>query len=458
MKFGGTSVKDAKSIRNVQSIIKRNLDKKPIIVLSAMAGITDLLEKALQAAINQDPKRLKQYIDQIQVKHADTIHALFENPEISVKILHSINSEIEKLQILLSALETIRTENDNLTHAILSTGEILSSQILNEFLKESGIIAKYVDARKIMITTEPKKGIKPLPGDIKIAAKKHLIPLLKNNQVITTQGYIAATLDGIPTTLGRNGSDYSASLLGAALRVTEIQIWTDVDGILTADPTIVPYAKPLQVMTFEEACELAYFGARVLHPASIQPALEKGIPVRVLNSHFPDEKGTVILTHASGDEEENVRSIAYKEHITLITIESSDLLFSPGILGEFFQRMTKYGKHVYAVNKSATKLSLTLEKQDNLDEILTELNFSGDVKIESQKVIVSVVGKNLKNNPLIVWQIIKLLHEAGVHLDIISQMSSQISFMFIIDEKDIEKTVTLLHKEFIEPYWLAKTA
>jgi aspartate kinase len=450
MKFGGTSVKNSQAILNVVSIIKKYQRRKPIIVLSAIAGVTNTLVAALQAAVKQQKQKVRKCIDQINSLHLHTVAELITDAKLKENLTKFITAETEKLKVLLSAVETIRFESENLMPAILSVGEILSSQILNATLNQQGIATQFLDARKFIITTDPQNGSKPIPRAIRRAAAKHIAPLLKKDPLIITQGFIAATAEGVPTTLGRNGSDYSASLLGAALDVDEIQIWTDVNGILTADPTIIPSAKPLEMMTFDEASELAYFGARVLHPASIQPAMEQSIPVRVLNSHFPEEKGTIIVPNITVREKPHIKSIAYKENITLVTLQSSSLLFSPEILGEFFQRMSKYGKHVYAVNKSATTLSLTIEKQEDIARIVKELNFTGDVHIESGKAIVSIVGQNLKHNPVIVWQIIKMLGEAKIKLDLISQMSSQISFMFIVDEKKIEKTVKLLHREFIE--------
>jgi aspartate kinase len=450
MKFGGTSVKNAQAILNVVSIIKKYQDRKPVIVLSAMAGVTNSLVESLQAAARQQKTKVRKCVERIGSLHLKTVQALFPASGIRDLLVHQVTAEIEKLKILLSAVETIKFESENLMPAILSVGEILSSQILNAALNHEGISTRYLDARKFIITTDPQNGSKPIPKAIRKATLKHIVPFLKKDQILITQGFIAATPDGVPTTLGRNGSDYSASLLGAALDAEEIQIWTDVNGILSADPTIIPYARPLDMMTFDEASELAYFGARVLHPASIQPAMEQGIPVRVLNSNFPGEKGTIIVSDITIAEKPRVKSIAYKENITLVTLQSSSLLFSPEILGEFFQRMGHYGKHVYAVNKSATKLSLTIEKQEDIDKIIKELSFAGQVQVEAAKAVVSIVGQNLKNNPVIIWQIIKMLGEAGIKLDLISQMSSQISFMFIVDEKEIEKTVKLLHKEFIE--------
>jgi len=271
--------------------------------------------------------------------------------------------------------------------------------------------------------------------------------------VTVTQGFIAVTEQGAPATLGRDGSDYTASLLGAALASEEIQIWSDVDGILTADPSIVPGARPLKNMSFEEACELAYFGARVLHPAAIQPALENGIPVRVLNSTRPLEEGTLILAknvQPDGGNGSLIKSIAYKENITLLTIESSRLLLSPRAMEQIFMSLYRLGKKVYAVSKSATKVSITIENGNDQQELVEELSKQGRVHIEANKVIVTVVGEELQPSHELSWRIIRMLSEAGIRLELISQFADQISLTFIINEADIEKTVRLLHERLIK--------
>jgi aspartate kinase len=341
-------------------------------------------------------------------------------------------------------------ESSDLNHAVLSIGEILSSLILTSLLQRNNVDAVYVDAREIMITTNRQNQIVPVADKIKQEALKRLLPLIEKNKTVVSQGFIAATSEGIPTTLGRNGSDFSASLLGAAIESAEIQIWTDVDGILTADPTIIPSAKLLDFMTFDEASELAYFGARVLYPAAIQPAVEKGIPVRVLNSNDATSPGTLIIKQAADGQKRIVKSIAYKENITLLTIKSSQLLISTKMLGEFLQHLDEHNMRVYALSKSAIKLSLTLEHTAQLDHILEKFKQIGQVKVDRHRAIVSIVGEKMKHNPAITIYIQEILRQAHIHIDLISQFASQISFMFIIAEKDIEKTIKLLHYELIE--------
>ena len=450
MKFGGTSVRDAAAMQNVQQIILGRLAEKPVVVVSAMAGVTDLLEDALNSAIDQNTDQVNQIFTKIEQLHIRTAKQLFSDPVLFQKIQAEIHTELKKLRTLLNATQAIKVHSEDLVHAILSAGELLSSLLLYHSMQNSGIKTGLFDARQIMIT---KKELGEVLPDLQMIEKKTaqiLQPLLEKNDIIITQGFIAESDEGAPSTLGRNGSDHSASLIGAALHASEIQIWTDVDGILTADPTIIPHARLLKSMTFEEACELAYFGARVLHPASIQPALEKGIPVRVLNSHTPDEPGTLVLTGKQGQEDKEIKSIVYKEGITLLTIESSHLLLSPKIMGIFFRHLADHGKRVYLVSKSATKLTLTVESRKDLSHLLNKIDHIGHVHIETNKAIVSIVGEGIKKNRQVSWKIIKMLDEAGIELELISQVASQISFMFIIDEKNITKTVKLLHANFIE--------
>ncbi len=440
-------------MRNVADIIKANLSKMPVIVVSALAGVTDLLEKSLDEALQQHDRAMKATVNKIRIMHTTMIDALFQDTASHDSLKYFIDSEIDKLRVLLGALETVRVDIPNLKHAALSIGEILSSRILNALLKENGIDSYFIDARKFMFTTDSPDGPVPLPEAITKAAGAIFPPLLRKYETVVTQGFVSATVEGIPTTLGRNGSDHSASLLGAALGVEEIQIWTDVNGILTADPTIIPFARPLELMTFEEACELSYFGARVLHPAAIQPALEKDIPVRVLNAHYPKENGTLIVNKSADTGRSFIKSVAYKENITLITVQSSSIFIAPNLLGRFFQEMARYGKHVYAVNKSATRLSLTIENTSNIDRILEKFPLGGEARIESEKAIVSVVGNDVQKNPQVIWQILRLLQESDIYPELISQNTSQISFMFIIDQKEINRTVRLLHKTYIESHW-----
>lgn len=451
-KFGGTSVKDAPAMKNVAEIIRQHLDMQPIVVVSALAGITDLLIQALEAAVFHEKEKAESICKLIHDRHSKMIDDLITDPEILQSCTLIVEEETTKLLTLLKTAGTLKSRSGAIAHAVMSIGEILSSNLLAGFLNCLGIASIQVDSRDLIILEQRKGDYFPNFKLIQQKSKAIIPSLLKKFQCVICPGFIGSTIDGEPITLGRDGSDYTASLLGSALAVKQIQIWSDIDGILTADPTIIPYAEPLKNMTFDEACELAYFGARVLHPATIQPALEKGIPVWVLNSRKPDKKGTLILTNRAAEPVARpVKSIAYKEGITLITLESSRLLLSPKIIEEIFMILTHFGKKVYAVSKSATKLSITIENHDSdLKHILNEIEEYGKVFAEHRKVIVSIVGEQMKGHPSISWQVLQLLDQNNIKFDLVSQFANQISLMFIIDEKDIEQTVKILHRNFIE--------
>ena len=451
IKFGGTSVKDAKAIDNVAGIIKSRLDRHPIVVSSALAGITDILLESLDAASAHNEEKVRTTCEIIVQRHTAIIDTLIENQNILLSLKQIVEEEVAKLVVLLKAAKTIRLKSGVLAHAVMSIGEILSTRIIAGYLNQEGISTYWQDARDIIILEEKKGDYIPDFETIRQKCTHLFEPIFKEYQCVIFPGFIGATKDGEPATLGRNGSDYTASILGSAIHAEEIQIWSDVDGILSADPTIIPYARPLLSMTFDEACELAYFGARVLHPASIQPALEEGIRVRVLNSNRPAEPGTLIVGTKEQDTSDRiVKSIAYKEGITLLTVESSHLLLSPKIIEEIFLVLSHHGKRVYAISKTATKLSITIENLNDPQILLNEIGELGEVTAEGGKVIVSVVGEKMKGHPSLPWQILKLLDEQSVKFDLVTQFASQISLVFIIDESEIERTVTLLHKSFIE--------
>lgn len=450
MKFGGSSIKNATAIRNVCQIIKKEVNRKPLIVFSAFGGVTDRLIGAVQQAIHQHESKADEMLQSLHTHHLEIVNDLFPEPVTREKVTRMVEEETERLKILLKAAITIRVRNGALSHAVMSVGELLSSKIITAYLDTLTITTRFIDSRDIIIVEQKKDEFLPIVDLIQKKVESFIVPHSEVNDCLVCPGFIASTSDGEPATLGRDGSDYTASLLGAALNAGEIQIWSDVDGILSADPSIIPYARPLKNMTFDEACELAYFGARVLHPSTIQPALEKGILVRVLNSNLPEEPGTRILAESVHSDTALVKSIAYKESITLLTVESTMLLLSPKIIEAIFLVLTRHGKKVFAVSKSATKLSITIENIDDLDEIVREIEDFGTVQVERSKVIVSVVGERMKGHPSMPWQILQLLDRENVRIELVSQFASQISLTFIIDETDIERTVTLLHKTFIE--------
>lgn len=449
LKFGGTSIKDAAAIERVLEIVSARQGKKTLVVFSALAGVTDMLIEMVEKSIAEGRGQYELLLDKLEARHLELAGQLLANSKWYPDFSAYLHQEMANLRILLSATETIRVESRRISNALLSIGELLSTKLIWAFFQHRGLDCLRCDARQVIIMKYDRDEVVPLKKEIVRNGKRLIEKSFQNQDLIITQGFIASTLDGAPATLGRDGSDLTAALLGAALKAEEIQIWSDVDGILSADPSIEEQARPIPSLTFSEASELAYFGARVLHPATIQPAIEGGIAVRVLNSSRINHPGTLIVAQSENGNGALVKSIAYKEAITLLTIESSHLLLSPGRMEEIFRILNRHGKKVYAVSKSATKISFTIQNYNPQDGLEKDFATFGKVEIQRSKAVVSVVGEQMQNSGDLPWRIIRRLEEHKIHLDLISLFANHISFMFIVDEKDIGRTVNLLHQMLI---------
>jgi len=301
-----------------------------------------------------------------------------------------------------------------------------------------------------MITNDEFTQAVPLTSIVAERAATTWLPFLNNGEMIVTQGFVGSTAEGLTTTIGRGGSDYSAAIFGSVLNAEEIQIWTDVDGILTADPTLLAEARRIKEMSFQEASELAYFGAQVLHPSTILPAMEKGIPVRVLNSLRPDGAGTLIRNAASDPDDCIMKSIAYKEGITVITVQSTRMLMNYGFLARVFEVFANHKKSIDVVTTSEVGVSITIDTASGIERIVKDLSEFSDVSFESGKVVVCVVGEKMKHTKGIAARVFSALDEAGVNAEMISHGGSDINLTFVIDEKKISDTVRAIHSRFFD--------
>ena len=438
-KFGGSSVGDAKRIRTVFDIVKGYLSKKPIVVVSAHKGVTDELIKVAESALDG-----KSGLDGIRHRHATILSELGLPTNL-------IDDRFAELDTLLRGITMVKELTPRTLDYVLSFGERLSSRIIAAYFNKAGIPAEQYDAFDIgMLTDDNFGGATPLPeADALI---KQSIEKIKKLPIVT--GYIGKTRSGDVTTLGRNGSDYTASIIGAAINADEIQIWTDVDGVMTADPSIIPDAKPLDTMTFEEASELAYYGAEVLHPATIVPAIKKGIPVRVLNTFRPDAKGTIITDgkriSPSAKRNGTVKSIVYKEDQYIVNITTSRMLMGYGFLAKIFNIFAIHKIVVNMVATSEVSVSVTVEKLDGLDIASKELSTFSDVSVEKEKAIICVVGEGLRDTSGVAGDIFSALKAANVNILMISQGASKINCAFVIENRDIKKCVEALHNKFFK--------
>ncbi len=448
MKFGGTSVEDAAALQNVAEIIRSQIDRQPVVVVSAIAKATNQLLKCAGLAAEGKIHDVTGLIRDLQSRHHTIINILVGTHPETIELRSTIDATFEELVTLAKGLAILGELSPRSLDAFGAAGEQMSSAILTGYLNTIGIPAELIDARSYMITDDGFTKAFPRFEEIQRLAPAAIKPSLARGKVVVTQGFIGSTADGVTTTLGRGGSDYSAAIIGAVLGAGEIQIWTDVDGIMTADPSVVPAAKQIPEMTFDEAAELAYFGARVLHPATVQPAYEKNIPVSVLNSKRPGGGGTIIRKTLSKNSNGLIKSIAYKEGISVVTVRSTRMLMQSGFLARLFDVFSRHGKSVDVVATSEVTVSLTVDNSSGLEGIERELSEIATVHIQSAKAIVCVVGERMKYTPGIAARIFASLDQAGINVEIISQGGSDISLTFVINESEITQAVQALHTTF----------
>jgi aspartate kinase len=449
MKFGGTSVEDSTAMKRVAGIVLAERCPERVVVLSAAAGVTNQLLRAGELAAQGQETAATALLSTLRTRHKGIAEELL--PQAScLSVCASIDSWFDELDEIAHGIAILGEATPRSYDLVASFGERLSTLLFHAYLTTQSHSAELVDARSFMITD---CGYTHAIPDIAVVAQQlqqHLVPALHRGSIAITQGFIGSTSKGITTTIGRGGSDHSAALIGSLLDAEEIQIWTDVDGILTADPSIVPDAHRIKVMSFMEASELAYFGARVLHPETILPAIRKNIPVRVLNSRRPSSHGTAIIAQADASGQCIVKSIAYKEDITLISIVSTRMFLAYGFLENVFDVFHKYRTVVHTVATSDISVSATINDTGRLDEIIAELQQFATVTAAKAKAIVCVVGDNLRNSQGIAARVLHAIKT--VNINMISQGASEINISFVVDEGHLDSVVRLLHEEFFNSH------
>jgi len=394
VKFGGTSVGDAEAISRVADIVRGRLDRRPIVVVSAMAGTTnELLSLAEQASRGHLIGALRA-VEGLRERHLAAAEALLGDGN-DTDVAGELSATFDELASLGEALSTLGHITPRSLDTIGAMGEQLSSPLVAAALAQRGLPVDLVDARQVVITDDTFTRAEPLPDVIAERARTTLLPLVRAQRIPVLGGFIGATIQGVTTTLGRGGSDYSASLIGAALRADAIEIWTDVDGMLTADPRVVTGARLIQRIRFDEASELASFGAKVLHPSTIAPAVQLGIPVYVFNSRNPAGTGTEITFDAPRCA---VRAIAGKTGIAVVKVRSPRMLMAHGFLRTVFEIFAKHRASIDVVATSEVSVSVTVDEATALDNILSELSALGDVSIERNRGIVALVGAGLSDD------------------------------------------------------------
>ncbi len=446
MKFGGTSVEDAAAIRRTAAIVRGRRERglQPIVVVSAMAKVTDQLIAAAKAAGVGDKAGALALSARLRSRHLETAGDLVHGVDLTT-LLGAIQHDFDALDDLLRGISAVGELTPRTTDLVVSFGERLSSQIVAAAFVINGLDGAHLDAR-LCIATDDQYG-KAIPQEQLTEERltQHALPLIERALTPVMGGFIASTASGITTTLGRGGSDFSAALVGGALHAGAIEIWTDVNGIMTTDPRICPDALRVKTVSFEEAAELAYFGAKVLHPATILPAVQKNIPVFVLNSRNAANEGTRI-TAVAPPCRSPFKCIAVKKRLTIVDIVASRMLMSHGYLKAVFDVFDRHRVAIDMVSTSEVSISVTVDTSERLPAIAEDLSKIADVKYESNKALICLVGEDIRGHSGIAGKVFTAIEHINVRM--ISQGASEINMSFMIEEDDAAEAIRSLHSTF----------
>jgi len=443
MKFGGTSVEDEAAIRRLIAIVQSRGDVQPVVVVSALAGVTDQLLEAGRAASSGRLGAALASVRDIYVRHERLADSLVGDSAYGT-LDRELRADFRALESLLLQLEAAGKVDLKCQDLLLGFGEVFSSKLVKEALCEAGMKAAHVDARSCIVTDAKHGQASPVWDLTNERVQAALDPLLQSGCVPVLGGFIASTETGLATTLGRGGSDFSAAIIGAALQAWRVEIWTDVDGVMTTDPKLCSDARVIRKMSFDEAAELAHFGAKVLHPATLAPAMREDIPVYVLNSRNPEGSGTEILAHS--DSAPRVRAITAKRNVAAVEVEL------PRGMDSVFAAFDQHSCPVDVMATSQHRVSLLVASPAALPNIAAELKEIAEVKWENHKALVCLVGENIRRQPEVASRVFGAVSDMEVR--VMCQGASDRTISFLVEESKVEESVQRLHRLFfpkVEP-------
>ncbi len=444
IKFGGTSVQDSKAIERAAGIVKGRLKDNPVVVVSAMAKVTDQLLTMARAAGNGDRETALDLSRKLRERHYTTAGELL-GTGLFTQFHSELEISFEALDELLRGIAAVGELTPRTSDHVAAYGELLSSKICAAAFSAASLDAALVDSRECIVTDNAYTKAAPLFEETNDRLKSKILPIVKAGTVPVMGGFIGATKAGVTTTIGRGGSDYSAAIVGAGLNAERIEIWTDVDGMMTTDPGICPEARRIKVISFDEAAELAYFGAKVLHPATVLPAIQKNIPVYVLNSRNASCEGTRIAARVPHCRN-FFKAIAAKKRITIIDVAAPRMLLAHGFLRAIFEAFDRHRIAVDVVSTSEVSVSLTVDSNESIPALAADLAKLADVKYEGRKAIVCLVGENLRETPGVAARVFGELSDIKIRM--ISQGASEINLTFVIEEDEVPQVIQRLHKVF----------
>ena len=446
VKFGGTSVGDAAAIDRSAQIVKSKLERSPIVVVSALGGATNALLAVGEQSAKGHLIGALRGIETLRDRHLRECETLLGGSDEALEIAGELSAMFDELAHLAEALSTLGHITPRSFDTIAAQGEQLSANLVAAYFRKVGIDAEYVDPRTVMITDDRFMEAEPQTEAIAERAREILQPMVQEKRVPVMGGFVGSTANGITTTLGRGGSDYSASLVGAALGAEAIEIWTDVDGMLTADPRVVDGSLLIEQIRFDEASELASFGAKVLHPNTIAPAVRLGIPVFVYNSRKPEGMGTRITFDAP---HRPVSAIAGKTDVTIIKVTAARMLLAHGFLRRVFEIFERHKTSVDVVATSEVSVSVTIDDAARLDSLLVDLRDLGDVAIERNRGIIAIVGAGICDAGGAMGRALMALGDTQIHM--MSLSATGINLTVIVDADAVNPAMQRLHTEFFGP-------
>ena len=458
MKFGGTSVGDVPQLQKITEIVRDNAARRPVVVASAMSGVTDLLLSTAQAALWNETAKVKEAIKTLSIKHSQIAEALVTKPENRDKLLVWYAHLLEELNTIYQGVGLLKELTARSLDAIASFGERLSCAQIAAIFKDVGISAEYVDARELIRTDA---GFGQATVDFAVTRaniRNALIPLIEKEIIPVVTGFIAATKDGITTTLGRNGSDYTGAIVGAALESEEIWIWTDVDGIMTADPRYVAGAKYLPEISYREAAEMSYFGAKVIHSKTMLPAIGNNIPIRIKNTFNPSHQGTLISDKTSGAAA--VKNVTSIDDLSLVAVEGHGMMGVPGIAARIFTALARVSVNIMMISQASSEHNICLiipQKDMRRAADALQNEFASDItaklidgiRLREGVAIIAVVGEGMSGVPGIAGKAFTAVANENISIIAVAQGSSELNISLVVEQGDVRRAVHAIHDAFI---------
>ena len=459
MKFGGTAVDSGKKIVHIANLIKSYHDKgnEIIGVFSAVTGMTDEILNVSGYVLKRDKKKIKDFINKTRAIHVGIIQNCIRNKNYKAKALQVVEVLLEEMENILNGVVLLTEVTEKAMDYLLSFGERLLTPIVSYSLLDKGLDSVYLTGKEAGILTDSKFGqARPLIDTTKIRVKYHIDPLLKENKIPVITGFIGADQNGNITTLGRSGSDYTATIIAVCIEADEVWLWTDVNGLMTADPQIVKEAKVLKEVSFAEAIELSLFGAKYMHPRALEPVMDTKIPIRIRNAFNLSNEGTIISKNPSKSSQKIVKSIIAIRNTALIDVSGGGMVGAPGTAAKIFDALARKSVNIMMISQSPSESSISMVvKKDDLDTAITTLDLTlldkviKNVRVNEDVAVVAVVGSGMRGIKGIAAKVFSSVSNNSINVIMIAQGSSELNLAFVVNNVDCEKAVKSLHEAFM---------